>query len=210
MFTEEETETMQEVSDLIFKFENDFNMFQTFGIWGTLIGLLFAVIYCFFGYKLVKVFVTIFGVLLGATLGVVLARLLGFNEAWFLVSIVLGMIIFGVLAFFVYRLGLAFMVGISSFGILMSLTRQFLTGNAVWVVAVIAAILVGVTTLWAARPVVIIISSISGGFGASGILFHELIPQLSTGVGYVQDIVVLIVGVILAVFGLIVQFRRKS
>ena len=201
---------MQEVSDLIFKFENDFNMFQTFGIWGTLIGLLFAVIYCFFGYKLVKVFVTLFGVLFGGVLGAALARLLNFKESWFLVSIVLGMIIFGVLAFFVYKLGLAFMVATSAFSILLSFTEQFLQGNAIWVVAVIASILIGVITIWAPQPIVIVTSAFSGGVAASGILFHQVLPQYFWAqMGYVQNIVVFIVGIILAIFGMIIQFQRK-
>ncbi len=201
---------MQQISDIVFKLESDFNLLKNFGIWGALLGLLFAVIYCFFGYKLVKVFVTIFGVLFGGVLGMTLARLLNFKESWFLVSIVLGMIIFGVLSFFVFKLGLAFMVGTSAFSILLSLTQQFLQGNAVWVVAVLAAILVGVITIWAPRPVVIITSAFAGGVAASGILFHQVLPQYFWAqMGYVQNIVVFIVGIIVAIFGMIIQFQRK-
>ena len=201
---------MQEFSDFIFKLENEFSIFGSFGIWGSLLGLLFAVIYCFFGYKLVKVFVTIFGVAFGGLLGAILSRLVGFNEAWNLVSIILGMIIFGVLAFFLYKLGLGFMAGVSSFGILVGITRHFFTGHAIWIVALIAAILVGVITIWAARPVVIIISSVSGGIGAAGILLHEVLYHFfKAQMGGVNNIVVLVVGLILAAFGLFVQFRRK-
>lgn len=204
---------MQGISDFILKLETEFNFLnKPFGIAGSLVGLAIAVIYCFFGYKFIKAFVALFGAVFGGVLGAVLARLLEFKESWFLVSIVLGMIIFGVLAFFVFKLGVAFMAGVSSFGILMSITKSLLTGNAVWVVAVIAAILVGVITLWAARPVVIITSSFCGGIAAAAVLFHQVLYNNNSGfdVGYVKNEVVFIVGLIIAVFGMIVQFLRKK
>lgn len=203
---------MQAISDILLKLESEFVLFNANNIWAVVLGLIFAVVYCFFGYRLVKVFVTLFGALFGGTLGIFLARLLEFNESWVLVSIVLGMIIFGVLAFFVFRLGVAFMVGTSSFSILLSITKQFMpTENAAVVVAVISAILVGVITLWAARTAVIITSAISGGLAASAILFDNLLRVIVKGqMGKVDDLVILIVGVIIAIFGMIIQFRGKK
>ena len=203
---------MQAISDILLKLESEFVLFNANNIWAVVLGLIFAVVYCFFGYRLVKVFVTLFGALFGGTLGIFLARLLEFNESWVLVSIVLGMIIFGVLAFFVFRLGVAFMVGTSSFSILLSITKQLMpTENAAVVVAVISAILVGVITLWAARTAVIITSAISGGLAASAILFDNLLRVIVKGqMGKVDDLVILIVGVIIAIFGMFIQFRGKK
>ena len=74
----------------------------------------------------------------------------------------------------------------------------------------IGAFLIGLITIWAPRPIVIVTSAFSGGVGASGILFHQVLSKYFWAqMGYVQNFVVFIVGIILAIFGMIIQFQRK-
>ncbi len=201
---------MDIITEYMNKFEAEFNLFGKLGIGGALIGLLLAIVFCFFGYKLVKVFVMIFGVAVGAFLGFALAKLLNFDKSWFLVSIVLGMIIFGVLAFVLYKLGLAVMIGFTAFGIFYAITSRTMQGHATWVIALIFAILVGVATIWAARPIVIVSSSLAGGMGASAILFRDVLSSVpALNPGEVQLVIIAIVGFILAGFGMFIQFKRK-
>lgn len=68
--------------------------------------ILFAVLQCFFGYKLLKLWIGLIGFLIGFALGFFLARALVNGEAYVpaLVGIVVGLV-FALLAFRIYLIG---------------------------------------------------------------------------------------------------------
>ncbi len=134
--------------------------------------LIFCILICLFGYKLLKLVITINGAILGGILGAILGAIfitLNSSEfGIFFAFIMFGMLLFGFLAFKLYRLGIFlhyFLCGtlISAIFLLLFGIREFV---ALIVISVVLGIIIGIVALFLDKVFYIISSAFTGGFGA--------------------------------------------
>jgi len=160
---------------------------------------------CFFGLKLVKVLITLNGLVAGFGVGILVSNAVGTDKIISAIIVFACAVILAALSFFLYRLGIFFMVFVGSVGVLATVTGSVGIGTAFTfstigiivelavcaVIGILAAIFVG--------PVIIVMTAISGGLTA-GLSITGLVKIGGPGwIGY-------IIGAVLAAFGIAVQF----
>ena len=135
--------------------------------------LLFAVLQCFFGYKLLRVWIAIIGFFVGFVLGFLVARALIDGEAYLpaIIGIVAGLLL-AFVAFRIYLIGVFIYCG----GIAASAVNKisFPEGD-VWsivaiVLCVLAFILAGILAVKFARPCIIAVTAATGAVNAADAL----------------------------------------
>lgn len=173
--------------------------FHTFSVVG-LIVLIVALVNCFLGYRLMKLWIAVIGFLVGALLGYTLAGLFTDTFWILLVSALAGGGILALIAFRLYLAGVFLYALITAYGFMAGLL-----GHEKWwtlMLCVIVALVVGILAVKFVRPVIIVTTAISGGFTA----VNEVMGWLSVG-----DIrIVYGLALILAAVGILVQFRGKK
>ncbi len=176
---------------------------QTFFGAVTISGTVLAALNCFLGFKLQKLWIVLYGAMLGATLG---AAILPEETAkWIMicVALVIG-VLFGALAFKLYKLGVfLFCLALASL-----LVCRFvpLTGWALAGVCLVAGILLGLLAIRFTRDVLIISTAIQGGFVLAD-SFCNYTGVLNWDYG---EILLLIVGVVLTFAGVAVQYKTTK
>ncbi|MDD3279405.1 MAG: DUF4203 domain-containing protein [Lachnospiraceae bacterium] len=163
--------------------------------------IIFGVLSLLLGYRLLKLWVTLIGFVIGAVIGGVAAAALGANNVVIILVTVAAGIAIGVCAFCLYRIGVFLYVGIMGFGAATNILAQFVTDPKVWWVIVIG-VLVGICLAILAskmlRPMVIVTTSISGAVSVAA-NFLPLIKATNT-------YLILASAVVLACAGIAVQF----
>lgn len=170
--------------------------------------LCLAACICFGGYRLRRALVTVGGVVGGAALGFVLARLMELPVYWWGVGMALGFgIALGLLAFRLHKLGLFLLCGACAMGYVYHLLQ---TGTAgvlepwiIWAAAVMTGLIVGVLVYRFYRPAVIVTTALFGGMLFWTVAF-ELLSQ-AAAVQYFGQAVGLATGILGAVW----QFRGR-
>lgn len=141
----------------------------TYKIVGSVIALVFALLGCFFGYKLSKVFMSITGFIIGLFIGqTVSSQLLHIEGFASVLCIILGGAVIAALALWIYRIGifiLCFTFAFSAAGTLFSFE-----GDIQFFINIIAGLIVGVLAVKYMRPVIILTSAIVCGSSAAGLL----------------------------------------
>lgn len=141
----------------------------TYKIVGSVIALVLALIGCFFGYKLSRLFMSITGFIAGAIIGqMVASQFLHVEGFASVLCIILGGAIIAALAFWIYRIGifiLCFTLAFSAAGTLFPFE-----GDIQFFVNIIAGLIVGVLAVKYMRPVIILTSAIVCGSSAAGLL----------------------------------------
>ena len=158
-----------------------------------------AVITCFFGWKLIRVWGALSGFEIGAAIGGVAGSVIfGINEK--AVFAAMAGAVIGLILFAVWKRGAIFVVtlvfGLNSVLGVLGSKQLLLTG----IVAVVSLILAIVAEFFSA-PVVILLSSIYGGIFA-GVSVGALVPNFS--------LISYIAGVVATVLGIVVQFMLES
>lgn len=161
--------------------------------------VVFALLNCFFGYKLIKVWAAVAGFLLGFVLGFVVALYFLENVgACALIGVVAG-ILFALAAFFVYRVG----IFLFCFFQALSLCLSFIPNWPGVVVGIIVGIALGVLAMKFLREVLIASSALGGGINASTGLFSLF--------GYLGNpLLMWVVGIALAAAGGFVQWKTTG
>lgn len=170
-----------------------------------LAGLLFALAGCFFGYRLIRLLVTVGGAALGAVL-FISAKLNWLPQLdiplW--AAGLLGAILVGALSCFVYKAGLfcyfALMGG--SFAGCLAPLVQIDAGTAFWL-SLAAGVVVGILGVVLSRPYIICVTGISGGVSAGLSLF----PLLGVSV---PAMVPALCGAALAAMGILFQLKTSK
>ncbi|NLA93583.1 MAG: DUF4203 domain-containing protein, partial [Spirochaetales bacterium] len=121
-------------------------------MFGTLIT---GFLYCFFGYRLFKLFVFLFGMACGVTVLTLLTPMWNLSLALNLIIIVGGGILIGVILLLLRHVGV-FALGLAVGGILASLVFD----NRV--VIIVIGVITGVLAVWIKRPVIILLTAFSG------------------------------------------------
>jgi hypothetical protein len=183
-----------------------------------LISIAFGLLNCFFGYRIFRVLLGIYGFLLGALVGFAIANTVaGGQTLWLIVGVVVGGIFGAVL------MVLAFFVGVFVIGALAGAALANTIGAVIGidmptVVVVIVAVVVGAVALIAQRVVIILITAFGGAWavvtGGAMLLAGESLPGLDTleqpatwQQAGLPMLVILLVWLALGLAGTIVQFR---
>ena len=167
--------------------------------WLMLVCIAIALLNCFFGYRLLKFWISFTGFLIGGTAGYLIVNQYVNNVAYaILAGFLLGLLI-GFLAWRFYLAGVFFMVLIMIFSLFLRVTPQ----ERLYQILILAAGLLvsaagAVAAVRLVRPAVILASAISGGFSAAADLAEFLKLQ--------ELYLPLIVGVLLAAAGAGIQF----
>ena len=140
----------------------------TYKIVGSVIALVFALLGCFFGYKLSKVFMSITGFIIGLFIGQTVSSQLLHIEGFASVLCIIRGAVIAALALWIYRIGifiLCFTFAFSAAGTLFSFE-----GDIQFFINIIAGLIVGVLAVKYMRPVIILTSAIVCGSSAAGLL----------------------------------------
>lgn len=164
-----------------------------------------ALLTVFFGYKLMKVWISLSGFFIGFILGAVIAGVFKASVPVLLIVALVAAILFAIVAFFFYKLGIFVFIGMASFIAVTNFINTIYSGNQTWLVAVIGiiiGILVGILAVKFVRPVFILTSAISGAIT----LATTICPLLHL----TSWVVMLITAAVIAVLGILWQFSSTG
>lgn len=170
----------------------------------TFLSVVFGLLQCFLGYRMLRFWVTLCGALIGFSLGFGIARS-SMKDSALWIPVLIGAVVAAVLGFVAFKI---YLVGVFIFcGVLAAAAVQqisFPDGQVWQIVAVIVTIAVFILAGYLAvklnRLVIILVTSVSGGLQASSGL-RELVPELKASPNYAMICSVVIVGL-----GMLVQF----
>lgn len=163
--------------------------------------IVIGLLVCFFGLKLVKVLGALVGFFLGAAIGGAAGFIIGLSGLAFAGVVVAGGIIFGVLSWFLYRVGVFLLVLVETFGVAVTILKpeSWIPAAIGLAVALVLAILAAIYV----EPFVIVVTGLAGGIAAGSNI------AVLAGLGDTSWIG-LVIGVAIAVIGIIVQFMMQS
>ena len=169
--------------------------------------LLFAVLQCFFGYRLLKVWIGLVGFLLGFVLGFLISGAMVEGESYLpaLFGIAVG-VIFALLAFKIYLIGVFLYCGALAAGAVHALPLPSEEGwNVLGIVfCVLAFLVVGFLATKFARPFIIAVTAATGAVRVTESL-QGMWPQLAG-----NQILGWLMILALAAAGMIVQFASTK
>ena len=176
---------------------------ETYATIFLLFEVIFGALNCFFGYKLLKVWMAVCGFIIGATGGfLIAARFLTERNIVFGITAAAG-IVGSVLAYQIYLVGVFFLGWMMSVAAVIAFVRSLPIGDKEKLVVIAAGVLlgliVGVLIVKFARPSIILVTGISGGISTATAAFSFL--KLEQPV-----LVVTGAGILLAIVGIMVQF----
>ncbi|MDO4805143.1 MAG: DUF4203 domain-containing protein [Lachnospiraceae bacterium] len=176
-----------------------------------IISILLALFYCFFGYKLLRLHISFIMFMVGALIGLTIGVSLRLDDKFILAAVLVLGILLAVLGFFLYKVGIFFivtlLVGPASYGFISDIVKE----RYVIIICIAIAVLFAVLACFFVRPVVIIATALSGGLIASNNLIdHFLIQVGQLNSARVTQYIVLGFALILALFGMIFQFRTTE
>lgn len=167
-------------------------------------GIIFALLNCFLGYKLKKLWVTLAGFFIGFILGTAAGLILISSDKKTALALLIGCvcgIIIALIAFALYKAGLFLWCAAATFITVIGFFPQPDKWPAV-VTGIIAALIVGILTIKFLRPVLIASTSINGGFSAmQPILFL---------CGVTNAVIVFAASVALSALGIFVQLKTTK
>lgn len=181
----------------------------------------FGLVNCFFGYRLFKLMLALWGFLLGVIVGAIIANSLAEEQtSWLVVGVVVGGLLGAVLLRSLYMFGV-FVVGGIAGALLANAGGGMLGVETPLVVIVVFAIVGGIAVMILQRVAIILTTAILGAWaivrGISLLLTgSESLPAGATSMTTpAQEIglpvlIVLILLAILGVVGIVIQFRTTD
>lgn len=167
-----------------------------------ILSIVFSLVACFFGYKLLKIWTILIGFVLGLVIGGVLTYY--FSKQNLLLTIIIALIVgivLGILAFALYKVGVFILAAYEGYLIVTNVISALWPSGShiiVTIIAVIIAIAVGILAVRFIRPVIIIETALSGGASIASLLIQHQIFQ--------NPLIPLGIFVVIAVAGIITQF----
>ncbi len=174
----------------------------------TVIGIIViavALILCFFGYKLLRLGVTIMGFAGGASNGAWLAGKMGANQAVTIILILVLGIALAILSFMIYKVGVFLMIFFMILAIGAVVIMATGSNTYSWIITLIVAVLVGILGVVLIRPVTILVDGLNGGLTAVATLF-----SLIGLTGSTESMIAIIAGFVLGIVGIVVQFKTTK
>ncbi len=191
-------------------FYNQFPIIEQNNLIVIITALVIALLYVFFGYKLLRVYISLLGFLIGFALGIVICAVFDLsNSTAVIVIICVCAVALAALGFWLYKAGLFVMILLSLFPIILSIVSEFTTVEPVfmWIGSILFALVLAILAMFFVRPVVIIVTAFSGGLSIASLVVNNLLPeiaQVNTTDG--ARIFMLIIGGVIAVLGIYFQF----
>ena len=191
-------------------FYNQFPIIEQNNLIVIITALVIALLYVFFGYKLLRVYISLLGFLIGFALGIVICAVFDLsNTTAVIVIICVCAVALAALGFWLYKAGLFVMILVSLFPIILSIVSEFTTIQPVfmWVGSILFALVLAILAMFFVRPVVIIVTAVSGGLSIANLIINSLLPEIAQ-VNTVDGarIFMLIIGAVIAVLGIYFQF----
>lgn len=175
------------------------------------VSLLLCLLFAMFGYRLLKLFVAFFNLLFGAFVGLALADFLKLDDTFHLVLLLVFAVLFSLVGFFVYKLGLFMVVASSVFSAAIAVLPAFVQSEYLVPASLAAALLLGIFAAFFVRPIVIIVSATAGGVMFANLLMDFVLSRIKTlDPSGVTAAVVLVMGGLIAVFGIYWQFTHTE
>ena len=191
-------------------FYNQFPIIEQNNLIVIITALVIALLYVFFGYKLLRVYISLLGFLIGFVLGIVICAVFDLsNTTAVIVIICVCAVALAALGFWLYKAGLFVMILLSLFPIILSIVSELTTVEPVfmWIGSILFALVLAILAMFFVRPVVIIVTAFSGGLSIASLVVNNLLPeiaQVNTTDG--ARIFMLIIGGVIAVLGIYFQF----
>ena len=163
--------------------------------------LVIALLQCFMGYKLLKLWVTLAGAAIGVIIGIIVGNVFIKNATATTVLALVLLLVGGFLAFKVYKAGVFLLCGLTVYVLVMGILMSAAGTDAVWwmeVISIIAGIVAGILGVKFMRVFIILSTAIPNGLSAGA--------SLMTMLKITGQVQIVIVGVVLAALGTLVQF----
>ena len=195
-------------------FYNQFPIIEQNNLIVIITALVIALLYVFFGYKLLRVYISLLGFLIGFALGIVICAVFDLsNTTAVIVIICVCAVALAALGFWLYKAGLFVMILLSLFPIILSIVSEFTTIQPVfmWIGSILFALVLAILAIFFVRPVVIIVTAVSGGLSIANLIINSLLPEIAQ-VNTVDGarIFMLIIGAVIAVLGIYFQFMTTK
>ena len=175
------------------------------------VSLIICLLFAMFGFKLLKGFVALFNLLVGAFVGLSVAEILKLDDTFHLVFMLVGAVIFSLVGFFFYKVGLFMVVTSSVFSAAMAVLPPFVQSEYLVPAALVAALLLGIFAAFFVRPIVIVVSAVAGGVMFANILTDFALTKIkSLDPSGATAAVVLVLGGLIGIFGIYWQFTHTK
>lgn len=175
------------------------------------VSLVICLLFAMFGYSLLKGFVAFFNLLVGAFAGLSLAEFLKLDDTFHLVLMLVFAVLFSLVGFFLYKVGLFMVVASSVFSAAMAVLPQFVQSEYLVPAALVTALLLGIFAAFFVRPIVIVVSSIAGGVMFANILTDFALTKIKAlDPSGATAAVVLVLGGLIGIFGIYWQFTHTK
>lgn len=164
-----------------------------------IITIVIALATCFFGYKLNKILIAIFGLIIGFNLGVTyLPNLLTDQTVIYIISAVIAIAI-GIISYNLYLVGVFLLCALAAFILCENLNIE---ENVQIIISVFAGLIAGILGVKFTRPLMIISTSLAGAstFTESALILFKIQNNTLT----------LIIFIIIALLGMCYQFKQKD
>ncbi|MDO4620529.1 MAG: DUF4203 domain-containing protein [Lachnospiraceae bacterium] len=174
---------------------------------GVIIGTaILGLIYCFFGYKVIRGLAALIGFAAGASIGLVVVSVYSFEFPVSLIIPIAAGLVLALIAFFLYKLGVFAAVFAAAFSVTISLLQSYirLDDEIAALIALAAALVCAILSVIFLRPVVIILTALIGGMMFADELFEYLI-QIRWD-AQMEMLIRLGAGIVLGLIGMIFQF----
>lgn len=170
-----------------------------------------ALFYCFFGYKLLRLHISFALFIIGAFIGLVIGVSLNLDNTFILALVVVLALLLSILGFFFYKLGLFLLMFVLLFFGSYGFVKDVFSANYVIFICLAASVLLALLACFVVRPFVIILTALAGGIIASNSLIDNFLTQVAMlNTPKMTQYIVLGFALILAVFGIIFQFRTTE
>ena len=177
-----------------------------------IVGILFGIASCFFGYKIFKIILGLFGFIIGLAIGALIGGAVGNGEGATVIGALIGGFIGAALAVSLFYLGV-FLIG-AAFGGLVAGVLSGATGSSSTTLILIGALIGGVLAMVAQKALIILSTAFSGSWsivtGAAALTGAAISPySILTGQrGAGSLALVLIFWIILGAIGAVYQYKK--
>lgn len=185
-----------------------------------LVSIAFGLLNCFFGYRIFRVMLGVYGFFLGAVAGFAFVSNVANGQVlWLLLGILVGGLLGAALMVVFYFVGV-FVVGALAGAILVDTVGLSIGVDLPLVVTIVVALVAGVAALFFQRFAIIVATALSGAWAAVGGTFslisgqelrlRQVFAQPTTQRAGVALWIVLLLWLALTVAGAVVQFRTTA
>ncbi len=191
--------------------EELFPQFTMFGLVGIGLGILLALLFTFFGYKLIRFLLAAAGFVIGLVLGGSLAIRLDLDDKMIVIISLVLAVLLAVIVGLIYKFGLFVVFAAAGYNLALIILPVFYSGEYTRWIALGAGLLLGGLSAWLGKVCIIAASSAAGGLALSDILITEVLARVATiESSRTETIIVLVLGFILAAAAMRYQFSTTE